>query len=54
MCLKLAPKYAIAMQNLADVYTRIAAEYYGQAYQLNRRLTESDRKRKLIEALTKQ
>lgn len=52
-CLKLAPNYSIALQNLADVYTRTAATYYGRAYSTNRKLVDAERKRKLAEEITK-
>lgn len=51
-CLKLSPNYAIALQNLGDIYTKVAAQYYQKAYQSNRKLTESERKRKLADAIT--
>jgi Flp pilus assembly protein TadD len=52
LCLKLAPNYAIALQNLGDIYTLIAASNYDKAFKQNRRMTEADRKRKLAEAIT--
>ncbi len=52
MCVKLAPNHAIALQNLGDLYTRIAAANYAKAYQLNRRFVDAERKRKLAEAVT--
>ncbi len=51
MCLKLSPNYATALQNLGDVYIKIAAQYYGKAFQSNRRLSEAQRKQKLAEAI---
>jgi tetratricopeptide (TPR) repeat protein len=54
MALKLAPSDAIAMQNLADVYTRLAAGHYKKAYELNRRLSDAPRKQKLAEAITQE
>jgi Flp pilus assembly protein TadD len=52
LCLKLSPNYAIALQNLGDIYTLIAASYYDRAFGQNRRLTDADKKRKLAEAIT--
>ncbi len=52
MCLKLSPKYATALQNLGDVYTKIAAQHYAKAFENNRRLSEAQRKQKLAEAIT--
>jgi Flp pilus assembly protein TadD len=52
MCLKLSPGYATALQNLGDVYTKIAAQHYAKAFQSNRRLSEAQRKQKLAEAIT--
>ena len=52
MCLKLSPNYAIALQNLGDIYTLIAANYYDRAFKQNRRMTEAEKKRKLAEAIT--
>jgi tetratricopeptide (TPR) repeat protein len=52
MCIKLAPSNATCLQNLADIYTLTAASYYERAYQLNRKLTDADRKRKLAQAIT--
>lgn len=52
MALKLAPGDSVAMHNLADVYTRLAAGHYKRAYQLNPRLTDAPRKQKLAEAIT--
>ena len=52
LCVKLAPNYAIALQNLGDIYTLIAANYYDKAFKQNRRMTEADKKRKLAEAIT--
>lgn len=54
MALKLAPNDAVAMQNLADVYTRLAAGHYKKAYELNRRLSDAPRKQKLAEAITQE
>jgi Flp pilus assembly protein TadD len=53
MSLRLAPDNALALQNLGDVYSRLAASKYIKAYQLNPRLRDSDRKAKLAEAVTK-
>lgn len=52
MALKLAPGDAVAMHNLADVYTRLAAGHYKKAYQLNPRLSDAPRKQKLAESIT--
>ena len=52
LCVKLAPNYAIALQNLGDIYTLIAANYYDKAFKQYRRMTEADKKRKLAEAIT--
>lgn len=52
MALKLAPGDSVAMHNLADVYTRLAAGYYKKAYQLNPRLSDAPRKQKLAESIT--
>ena len=52
MSLKLAPENAVALQNLGDIYTRLAASHYAHAYRLNRRMQEADHKRKLAEAIT--
>jgi Flp pilus assembly protein TadD len=52
MCLKLSPNYATASQNLGDVYIKIAAQHYAQAFKSNRRLSEAQRKQKLAEAIT--
>lgn len=54
MALKLAPSDAVAMQNLADVYTRLAAGHYKRAYELNRRLSDAPRKQKLAESITQE
>ena len=54
LCLKLAPNYAIALQNLGDIYTLMAASFYDKAFKQNRRMTEADKKRKLAEAITAQ
>jgi tetratricopeptide (TPR) repeat protein len=52
MSIKLAPNYAIALQNLGDIYTLTAASYYDKAYQQDRRLKDADKKRKLAQAIT--
>lgn len=52
MSLRLAPDNALALQNLGDVYSRLAASKYKKAYQLNPRLRDSDRKAKIAEAVT--
>ncbi len=52
LCLRLSPNYAIALLNLADVYTKIAASYYSQAFQKNKKLKAADQKRKLADAIT--
>jgi tetratricopeptide (TPR) repeat protein len=53
MCLKLAPRNASCLQNLGDIYTLTAASYYDKAYQVNRKMIDAERKRKLAEAITK-
>ncbi len=52
MSLRLAPDNALALQNLGDVYSRLAASKYKRAYQLNPRLRDAERKAKLAEAVT--
>ena len=52
MSLKLAPNDSTTLQNLADVYTRIAAQYYALAYKNNRHFKDAVRKQKLAEAIT--
>lgn len=52
MSLRLAPDNATVLQNLGDVYSRLAASKYRKAYQLNPRLRDSERKAKLAEAIT--
>lgn len=54
MALKIAPKDSIAMFNLAEIYTRLAAEYYKNAHALNRKLNDAPRKQKLAEEITKE
>jgi tetratricopeptide (TPR) repeat protein len=54
ICLKLSPKYAIALQNLGDIYTLTAASYYEKAYQLDRRMKDADKKSKLAQSITNQ
>jgi Flp pilus assembly protein TadD len=51
MCIKLAPKNASCLQNLGDIYTLTAASYYDQAFKINRKMTDADKKRKLAEAI---
>jgi Flp pilus assembly protein TadD len=54
LCLKLSPKYAIALQNLGDIYTLTAASYYEKAYQQDRRMKDAEKKRKLAQSITGQ
>lgn len=49
LALKVQPAFPTALQNLGDVYTRLAARSYGKAVQLDRRLLESKRKMKRAE-----
>ena len=52
MSLRLAPDNATALLNLGDVYSRLAAEKYKRAYQLNPRLRDAERKAKLAQEVT--
>lgn len=52
MSLRLAPDNATVLQNLGDVYSRLAASKYLRAYKLNPRLRDSERKAKLAEQVT--
>ena len=54
LCLKLSPKYAIALQNHGDIYTLTAASYYEKAYQQDRRMKDAEKKRKLAQSITGQ
>ena len=54
MALKIAPKDSIAMFNLAEIYTRLAAENYKNAYALNRKLGDAPRKQKLAQEITQE
>ncbi len=47
LALKVQPAFPAALENLGDVYTRLAARAYGKAYSLNKKLTNSERKMKL-------
>ncbi|QWD79134.1 tetratricopeptide repeat protein [Polynucleobacter sp. MWH-Spelu-300-X4] len=47
LALKVQPAFPAALENLGDVYTRLAARAYGKAYSLNKRLISSERKMKL-------
>jgi Flp pilus assembly protein TadD len=49
LALKVQPNFPTALENLGDVYTRLAARTYGKAVQMDKRLTESRRKMKLAE-----
>ncbi len=53
LALKVQPSFATALENLGDVYTRLASRSYGKAVQLDRRLVESRRKMKLAEDILK-
>lgn len=53
LALKVQPSFATALENLGDVYTRLASRSYGKALQLDRRLVESRRKMKLAEDILK-
>lgn len=52
MSLKLSPNDAIALQNLGDIYSKMASQSYGKAFQNNRRMSEAQRKQKLVDAVT--
>jgi len=47
LALKVQPAFPAALENLGDVYTRLAARAYGKAYSINKRLTSSQKKMKL-------
>lgn len=47
LALKVQPAFPAALENLGDVYTRLAARAYGKAYSLNKRLASSQKKMKL-------
>ena len=51
LALKVQPNFPAALENLGDVYTRLAARAYGKAVQIDKRLTESRRKMKLAESI---
>ena len=53
LALKVQPSFATALENLGDVYTRLASRSYGKALQLDRRLIDSRRKMKLAEDILK-
>ena len=53
LALKVQPSFATALENLGDVYTRLASRSYGKAVQLDRRLIDSRRKMKLAEDILK-
>ena len=53
LALKVQPSFSTALENLGDVYTRLASRSYGKAVQLDRRLIESRRKMKLAEDILK-
>jgi tetratricopeptide (TPR) repeat protein len=53
LALKVQPSFATALENLGDVYTRLASRSYGKAVQLDRRLMDSRRKMKLAEDILK-
>jgi tetratricopeptide (TPR) repeat protein len=53
LALKVQPTFPTALENLGDVYTRLAARSYGKALQLDKRLIESRRKMKLAEDILK-
>jgi tetratricopeptide (TPR) repeat protein len=53
LALKVQPTFATALENLGDVYTRLASRSYGKAVQLDRRLVDSRRKMKLAEDILK-
>ena len=53
LALKVQPSFATALENLGDVYTRLASRSYGKALQLDRKLIDSRRKMKLAEDILK-
>jgi tetratricopeptide (TPR) repeat protein len=53
LALKVQPSFSTALENLGDVYTRLASRSYGKALQLDRRLVDSRRKMKLAEDILK-
>ena len=53
LALKVQPSFSTALENLGDVYTRLASRSYGKALQLDRRLIDSRRKMKLAEDILK-
>jgi tetratricopeptide (TPR) repeat protein len=53
LALKVQPSFSTALENLGDVYTRLASRAYGKALQLDRRLVDSRRKMKLAEDILK-
>jgi tetratricopeptide (TPR) repeat protein len=53
LALKVQPTFATALENLGDVYTRLASRSYGKAVQIDRRLIDSRRKMKLAEDILK-
>jgi tetratricopeptide (TPR) repeat protein len=53
MALRVQPAFPAALENLGDVYTRLAARAYGKAYSLNKRLTNSQKKMKLATDILK-
>jgi tetratricopeptide (TPR) repeat protein len=53
LALKVQPSFATALENLGDVYTRLASRSYGKAVLLDRRLVDSRRKMKLAEDILK-
>jgi len=53
LALKVQPSFPTALENLGDVYTRLAARAYGRAVQLDKRQVDSRRKMKLAEDILK-
>jgi tetratricopeptide (TPR) repeat protein len=53
LALKVQPSFATALENLGDVYTRLASRSYGKAVLLDRKLVDSRRKMKLAEDILK-
>lgn len=53
MALKVQPNFPTALENLGDVYTRLAARAYGKAVQQDKRQTVARKKMKLAEDILK-
>ena len=52
IALRAAPDYAVAHENLADVYARLAADHYERTVELDKRNKTAPAKLKLVREVT--